>query len=244
MPFTAAHPALMLPLLRWGRVLPSALVVGSITPDFEYFLRMQVKGIHGHTLAGLVYFNLPIGLVLLLAFHQVVKRSLIDNLPGPVQRRLRSLREFDFLSYWKQRYLSVLVCLLVGSASHLFWDSFTHNNGYFVNEFRPYYNAVSLPLGEVNYPLFYALQYISSVVGMVLILFYFFRLPTRGEANAINMTYWLVVCAVAIALFHLRTWILPSKIDFSNQVVSFIAAVLWALVVSGFVFRTPKSSHG
>lgn len=244
MPFTAAHPALMLPLLRWRRVLPSALVVGSITPDFEYFLRMQVKGTHGHTLAGLLYFNLPMGILLLLAFHQVVKRPLIDHLPGFVQTRMQPLREFDFLPYLRQRYLSVLVCLLAGSASHLFWDSFTHNHGFFVNEFRSFYSTVSVPFGNINYPLFYALQYISSIVGMAAILLYFVYVPAHGPSSSLGMNYWLWVSIIAIAIFHVRLWALPSKSDFCNQVVSFIAAALWALVLSGYIFRTTKASHG
>lgn len=244
MPFTAAHPALMLPLLRWRTALPSALVVGSITPDFEYFLRMQVKGMHGHTLAGLLYFNLPMGMLLLLAFHQVAKRPLIDHLPGWVQGRLLPLRHFDFLPYLRQRYLAVLRCLLLGSVSHLLWDSFTHNNGYFVNEFRAYYSAVSVPLGNVNYPLFYALQYISSVVGMAILVCYFFRQPMHGHPTPRPMTYWLVVSLITLTIFHARLWALPLKTDFSNQVVSFIAAGLWALVVSGLIFRTITRADG
>ncbi|MSQ59664.1 MAG: DUF4184 family protein [Betaproteobacteria bacterium] len=40
MPFTIAHPAAALPLLRplRGFGVLSALVIGSMTPDFPYFL--------------------------------------------------------------------------------------------------------------------------------------------------------------------------------------------------------------
>ncbi len=36
MPWTVSHPAAAAPFARWGLVL-SALVVGSMAPDFVYF---------------------------------------------------------------------------------------------------------------------------------------------------------------------------------------------------------------
>jgi hypothetical protein len=42
MPFTFAHPAIVLPLKhlpkRWYSL--TGLIIGSMTPDFEYFIRM------------------------------------------------------------------------------------------------------------------------------------------------------------------------------------------------------------
>jgi hypothetical protein len=84
MPFTFSHPALVLPLYAAGKKYLSlpGLVMGSIAPDFEYFLRMK-KGIsyYSHTTAGLLYFNLPLSLVLLFVFHEIVRNLLILHLP-------------------------------------------------------------------------------------------------------------------------------------------------------------------
>src|SRR5215467_12574272 len=41
-PFTFSHPAAVLPLARRGLVF-SALVVGSMAPDFPYFVQMSAK---------------------------------------------------------------------------------------------------------------------------------------------------------------------------------------------------------
>lgn len=41
MPFTGSHPAAVLPLLRWG-LIPSALVIGSMSPDLGYFLPLGI----------------------------------------------------------------------------------------------------------------------------------------------------------------------------------------------------------
>nr|WP_237421370.1 DUF4184 family protein [Flavobacterium sp. HBTb2-11-1] len=70
MPFTFSHPAIILPL----RYLPkswfsiTALTIGSLTPDFEYFLRMKVKSDYSHTLDGIFWFDLPLALLLTFLF--------------------------------------------------------------------------------------------------------------------------------------------------------------------------------
>jgi hypothetical protein len=42
MPFTFAHPAAVLPLRRFcpDRLVWSALVIGTVSPDLEYFVRL------------------------------------------------------------------------------------------------------------------------------------------------------------------------------------------------------------
>ncbi len=64
MPFTLAHPAAAAPLRRFGLVL-SALVVGSMAPDFPYFLPGLPQDKFGHTLAGVFWFCVPAGLAVL-----------------------------------------------------------------------------------------------------------------------------------------------------------------------------------
>ncbi|NMD47764.1 MAG: DUF4184 family protein, partial [Propionibacterium sp.] len=39
MPFTFFHPAAVVPLLRVRVLVPAALVIGAMSPDFEYFPR-------------------------------------------------------------------------------------------------------------------------------------------------------------------------------------------------------------
>ena len=50
MPLTFAHPAAILPFSRKSKYINfSAMVFGSMAPDFEYFLRGQPMGGIGHT---------------------------------------------------------------------------------------------------------------------------------------------------------------------------------------------------
>lgn len=71
MPFTFSHPAIILPLTSSKRQWFSAtgLVIGSMTPDFEYFIRMKVQSDFSHTLPGLLWFDLPLGLLLSFIYN-------------------------------------------------------------------------------------------------------------------------------------------------------------------------------
>ena len=68
MPFTFSHPALVLPLnylpKRWFSL--TALVVGSMMPDLEAFLRFKSEKNVTHTWDALFWFCLPLGLLIIL----------------------------------------------------------------------------------------------------------------------------------------------------------------------------------
>src|ERR1700722_2553749 len=104
MPFTFSHPSAILPAKwlpeKWVSI--TALVIGSITPDFEYFIRMKNLGLYGHTLGGLFWFDLPIGFALTFVYHDLVRDSLIDNLPRFLRSRLNKFKGFDWNTYVKQ----------------------------------------------------------------------------------------------------------------------------------------------
>ena len=46
MAFTVSHAVIALPFRRSRRLVFSALVVGSMAPDFEYYLRLTFTGTH------------------------------------------------------------------------------------------------------------------------------------------------------------------------------------------------------
>ena len=83
MPFTFSHPAIILPFrylpVKWFSF--TGLVIGSLTPDFEYFIRMKVQSIYSHTLLGIFWFDLPLAILLAFLFHSLVRDTLFFNLP-------------------------------------------------------------------------------------------------------------------------------------------------------------------
>ncbi len=52
MPFTLAHPAAVLPVKnKWPHLFNgTALILGSMAPDFEYFIRFKAQGTIGHSI--------------------------------------------------------------------------------------------------------------------------------------------------------------------------------------------------
>ena len=51
MPFTFAHPAIVLPFYKKPKFFSmTTLIIGSMSPDFEYFLRVKIKSDMSHTL--------------------------------------------------------------------------------------------------------------------------------------------------------------------------------------------------
>jgi hypothetical protein len=237
MPFTPAHPAIILPLIRLRYFSATGLIVGSMSPDFEYFFKMSVDSLHSHSREGLLYFNLPVTLVLSLIFHQFVKTNLIQNLPLFFQKRLQEMLQFRFLPYLRSKWGIFLYSSLIGAASHLFWDSFTHNNRFFTRLFSSVYQSSSVQFDGISYPLFYALQQVSTAIGMTVVLLYIFLKKPVECCDLITpkISYWLTVLGVAIVVLRLRFFIHPSDYNLGNVVVSSITGLLIGIIICGFI---------
>lgn len=208
-----------------------------MSPDFEYFFKMSVSGIHSHTKAGLLYFDLPVTILLSLLFHQLVKGNLIGNSPIFFQRRFQDTLNFNFLNYLKNNWFIFLFSALLGAASHIFWDSFTHNNRFFVRQFSEIYQTTSVPFNGATYPLFYVLQQISTVVGMLVVTLYVILKKPVGDAETVapRISYWLLVFAIAVVVLRIRFFIHPSDYNLGNVVVTGITGLMIGVVCCGFI---------
>lgn len=127
MPFTFAHPAAVMPLCRrlpYPGVM-SALVIGSMAPDFVYWLPLPIYREMSHTVPALFLFCLPAGLSVFWLYHTLLKRPLVALLPRAIFVRLPPLQPIR----WRLRHVvPVLLALLLGAITHLVWDAFTHYN--------------------------------------------------------------------------------------------------------------------
>jgi ABC-type multidrug transport system fused ATPase/permease subunit len=169
-PFTLSHAAAALPFRRFP-LIPSALVIGTLAPDFEYFLLLIPMDRYGHTLRGLFILTLPVALVILWMFHNFVKRPASMLLPDSIQRRLADhLDEFQFRGFG--RFLMIVISILVGAFTHLLWDSFTHRTGWFYHHWLFLHEMVRVPvLGTL--PYYKVFQHVSTVLGIVILLLWF-----------------------------------------------------------------------
>jgi Domain of unknown function (DUF4184) len=166
MPFTLAHPAAVLPLRRFCPRFFNfpALVVGSISPDAGYcFGSLHLEDL-SHRLIGSVEFCLPVGLVI-LGFFYGLRRPVVENLP----ERQRKMYEPFFL-HPVGSPLIVVVSLLVGIWIHLLLDSFTHKQGWLV-ENLPVLQTPLFSIGTHVVRIFNVLWYLCSFAGIAWLFF-------------------------------------------------------------------------
>ena len=173
-PFTLSHAAAALPFRR-TRLIFSAVVAGSFAPDFEYFARLGPYGKFGHSLPGVFLFDLPMALVMLGLYSRYAREPLRGWLPESVLRRFPpdpAARARRGWGWWMLAAVSVLV----GIATHILWDSFTHATYWPYRHIAFLGHTVTLPIvGPVyNYMIF---QQLSSILGLVALGIWVWRQP-------------------------------------------------------------------
>lgn len=235
MPFTFSHPAIVLPLKKIfkNKVSTTGLIAGSITPDFEYFFRMQVKSVYTHTLVGMFTVDIFIGFVIMFLFHEYVRNPLINNSPVFFQKRFLVYKEFKWINYFKKNVLIIILSLLIGIASHLFWDAFTHKHGYFVQYISFLQDNISTK--ELHFPVYKLLQHVSSIAGAAFIFYLIYKMPASFETlNKKIFRYWILVIIIAAIVFLLGIAYLPSTI--SSVIIIFISSLLFGITSGSYMF--------
>ena len=117
------HPLAVLPLKLWRpRWFDGvALATGACAPDFAYALDGVVGPIHSHTIPALLWWSLPTA-VAVAALARRGAPAVAAHLPG-------SLREYGVLGRVRHPWYVTVWSALIGGASHLLWDLFTHPGG-------------------------------------------------------------------------------------------------------------------
>lgn len=179
MPFTFAHPAAVVPLLKDKQkyLIPSALVVGSIAPDIEYFLRLKLETKWSHTLPGILTFCLPMGFVLLWLFHTLQKTALYPLLPNDVRKFIPHPQSFSFLPL--KQLGSIGLSIIIGAITHIVWDSFTHPNGYLVENMS--FLRQPIQFWAIDLKLYQLLQDVSTFVGFLIIAIWLWRKKQKSQ---------------------------------------------------------------
>ena len=209
MPFTFAHPAAAVPLLRplarYGVL--SALVIGSLVPDFCYFLPFRISRSSSHSIAGLFWFCIPAGLATYWLFHHLFARPVVDLMPAPWRSRLRTVCDAHVQPPWS----AVAVSLLIGAATHIAWDAFTHAGAPLVRVSR----ALRFHLVTISgYPLSVhtVLQHISTALGLALVAFWIWRwyrnaAERRDPGPDLLDTTWRALAIAAVIAIAATLWV-------------------------------------
>jgi hypothetical protein len=196
-PFTFAHPAAALPLLRpLGRTGSlSALAIGSIAPDLDFIVPLGASRAQTHGLAALLTYSLPAGLLAYGLFHALLKAPLRALLPPAIAERLAVAEQRG--TPWP----AVLVSLLCGALTHLAWDAFTHPG-------TPVVMAIALlqesfaTVGGYQVFGYKLLQHGGTLVGLALLARWFGQWMARTplapyDARLSARQRWLTIAVIA-----------------------------------------------
>ncbi|MDK1343657.1 DUF4184 family protein [Streptomyces sp. 378] len=174
MPFTLSHAAAVLPAVRTdgtgrGPLVPAVLVAGSFAPDMTYYAASVVSGAMEfgdvtHAFAGVLTVDVLIAWAL-VGLWLLVREPLVALLPRARQGRVSALLRCgvprarvrpSLVARW---YVSAVL----GAATHVVWDAFTHLDRWGIRLFPVLGREVA------GSPLYWYLQYGGSAVAAVVI---------------------------------------------------------------------------
>ena len=215
----------------------TSLVIGSMAPDFDYLYHTQIGNSLSHSLVGVVYYCLPITVGVAFLWHLIVKASLASALPNSLVHKYS-----DWLSNsWECKSLShlliILISAIVGTLTHLAWDSFTHISGFFVQNIAFLTNATFF----YNLPVFELLQYGCGILGFFVVL-YIIAIHSSKKPQLVIPRYpksfWIttlfvfvVFCAVHPFILTYDSFVQTLKYTFVNFLFGFAVSITIASVI-------------
>jgi hypothetical protein len=206
MPFTVSHIIAVVPLRR-AEVPLLPLVIGSMAPDYFYFLPCHAGSYYSHKPLGVFLLTLPLAWLILWLFQQYLREPLLLLLPEHHQPLAAELvADPPAGSRWARPWATALL-LLTGIITHLLWDSFTHPDGFMVERFE-FLRTTMLPTPIGPLALNRVLQHgcpFAGLGGLALwYLWLFHRQKAAGSVPATDAAVQLPPCVrrrVRLALF-------------------------------------------
>lgn len=232
MPYTLAHPlyAAPLKLVQPKYLSLTGLILGSMAPDFEFFIALEPYQTIGHSTLGLFLQAIPLSVLLAVLFHCLIKAPLARHLPSVwnLDRKAHGL-----VRPWRlggiRGWTVFLISVIIGFYAHVLLDGITHETGIFVS---------LCPLLEqmmMGTPVYQFLQYGLSIIGLLAEgLFLVLALSkvrcgtgfVRVRKSA-KVKYWIVVCGTAIAVAGIKI--------FSASIANCIGIIVVAPVTGFFL---------
>ncbi|KQQ08785.1 DUF4184 family protein [Rathayibacter sp. Leaf296] len=200
MPFTPSHAVVAL-AFRNGRIPASAVASGAVMPDLGMYLPWEGARSATHSLLGVVTVDLALGAVGLALWIVLLEPAWRDLAPRIVRMRFRPRRSRPRgARAWVTALLLTAAGIVIGAATHVVWDAFTHLSGA---------GVVAIPALERDlgpFPVYKWLQYGSGVLGLVglgigAVVWYVSHRPrplAPDGRTAVRLAAWSVVLAAAV----------------------------------------------
>ena len=237
MPFTLAHPSAVI-FIKNRYLNLFGLILGSMAPDFIYFLLFNPSSNLGHTFIGFIILNLPICFLLNYLIFKFVKDAFIINLPTFISKYYIYLLNYtNNIKSFKEAIVFTYSCI-IGILTHIIWDACTHKTGYFVIHINFLRNNIDI-LG-LQIPIFKIIQHGSTVIGFLILIVYLYsiRKLSNKNLNKINNKFRYHIIAI---IFQILT-IIFSYIVFKNFgigriVVTFINGLFIGYLISSIIYK-------
>ncbi|MEG9490861.1 DUF4184 family protein [Mannheimia indoligenes] len=231
MPFTLSHPIAVLPFHRSRYFHFPALVLGSMSSDFVYYLSGKPTD-GGHSIFGSEWLNLPLCGLFYLIYRFLLQDMLRKNLPRfwASSRPKQAIKSPLFFA------IIFLYSAWLGMLTHILLDNFTHQTGYFVQQF-PVLQT------EWKLPIFKWLQYGGGIIGFVGIMYYQWRIarqfPFISTRSAYQKGYfWLGNLLLTTTAFLAWSFLSPlSLAHYATQIIRLVDCGIMSLLIYGMVWK-------
>lgn len=235
MPFTLAHPAVVI-FSKNKNFNLLGLILGSMAPDFIYFLLFNPSSNLGHTLLGFSILNLPICFLLNYLILKFIKNPFIINLPSKICNYYTYLINYDFnFRSTKDIFVFSYSCI-VGMLTHIIWDAFTHKTGYFVVNINLLKESIHILGYQV--PFFKLLQHGSTLLGFFVILYYLYTIRRYSNKciNSNKFQYHLIAISIQILIIIL-SYLIFNNFGIGRFVVTFINGLFLGYLTSSIIYK-------
>jgi membrane-bound metal-dependent hydrolase YbcI (DUF457 family) len=237
-PFTVSHAAAVLPFraLIKERLPLTALMIGSMAPDFGYFVAHDFSRELTHSFSGLLLFSLPVGLIVWLFYVPLLEKATITLLPDRWHTRFAHT---DALTV--SLVARAAIALVLGAFTHILWDACTHRDT-FVTDAVP---ALRGPVPGFSWmPVYHLLHGISSVVGLVILAMWakgLHRQPARSlirpyritERQRVRACGFIAAVTLVVGLMHwLPYWDRRYDAQFFSAAVGLLSGffIAWCVI--------------
>lgn len=237
MPFTLAHPAIVLPLNKSKRFSLTALIAGSMAPDFEFFFQMREVENIGHHWYGILLFDFPVALISCFLFHNLLRNALVIHLPAAFRNRVADVLDFDWNLYARTNKGTVAVSIFIGVASHILWDGFTHYDGLFVELFPLL--ATKISVSSFSIPIYFLLQLLFSMLGLTAVCYVLIRLPKQKKyiSEKKDKWYWPLFALTLLLLLCIRLAGWPEYNSFWGVIMAVMGSICYSWVLISVLFK-------
>jgi hypothetical protein len=202
-PFTASHPAAVIPFFG-TRLVPSALVIGSMIPDLPYYLPLRISSVVTHSGVGIVTVDIALGALVFVLWVAWIAPAAVALSPASLRDRLAPSLPVAPAHHARSvpAALLVLGSLAIGAFTHVAWDAFTHP-GRWGTRHIAWLAAEHGPLAGYRW-----LQYASGIVGAAVIAGAAVawwrrtprspgqRIPARGRRATVRAAATVVACTI------------------------------------------------